>query len=491
MMSLPANLNSIAALALDRMLYGLAEGIALAGLLSLAMRLFPPKNSRTRFAVWFAALMVMAMLPLLGAAGMPAGHARAIASSAHSGGPSGPDAALFTIPAFWAESILVVWVALGMLGLLRVGAGLWHVHRLRRSCIAINPELLGPELQSAIAELKLSRRASILVSPGASVPAAVGFFRPVVIVPEWLAEESAAGELYYVLLHELAHLRRWDDWTNLAQKVVKAALFFHPGIWWIEGKLSLDREMACDEAVLSEAAEPRLYAQCLARVAEKSFLRRQMAMAQAAVDRMKHLSQRITRILSVNLSEDERRARSAPLWKPAVAMVVGAGVVSAAWTSQAPRLVGLADPAPSRTRAAAGSSSAGVVTEAAAREARRRTERQTGGGPVLTAAAGAKAHPAVMVPALYRSMRSDQQSRAAFSQKQKRSVRQNPRPIQAQYTPSESAPSERGEVLVTVVETQFVTSGQTAGAALWQISVVEVRWIVPEHHAKKEIPRKT
>lgn len=483
MMSLPANLNSIAALALDRMLYCLAEGTMLAALLSLAMHLFPPKNSRTRFAVWFSALMVVAMLPLLGAAGMPAGHARTIASSAYSGGPAGPDAALFTIPGFWAESILAVWVALALLGLLRVGAGLWHVHRLRQSCIAVNPELLGPELQSAIAQLKLSRRVSILVSRSASVPAAVGFFRPVVVVPEWLAEESAAGELQYVLLHELAHLRHWDDWTNLAQKIVKAALFFHPGIWWIERKLSLDREMACDEAVLSEVAEPRLYAQCLARVAEKSFLRRQMALAQAAVDRMKHLSQRITRILS-----HERRARSTRLWKPAVAMVMAAGVLSAVWTSQAPRLVRLADPAPNRTAAAGGSSSAGVVTDTAAREAQRPT-----GSPVLTAAIEAKAHPAVMVPAIYRPMQSDKQSTRAFPQERKRAphMRKNPEPIQAQYTPSETAPSERGEVLFAVVETQFVTSGQTAGAALWQISVVEVRWIVPKHHAKKEIPRKT
>jgi beta-lactamase regulating signal transducer with metallopeptidase domain len=35
-------------------------------------------------------------------------------------------------------------------------------------------------------------------------------------------------EIKVILLHELAHLRRWDDWTNLAQKIVKAVFFFHP-----------------------------------------------------------------------------------------------------------------------------------------------------------------------------------------------------------------------------------------------------------------------
>ena len=116
MMSLPANLNWMAAVALDRMLYCLVEGIALAALLSLAMRLFPPKTSRTRFAVWFSALIAVAVLPLLGVAGMTAGHARTIPTA-------GPGKALLTIPASWAESILAVWAALAFLGLLRVGAG--------------------------------------------------------------------------------------------------------------------------------------------------------------------------------------------------------------------------------------------------------------------------------------------------------------------------------------------------------------------------------
>src|SRR5262249_16917186 len=152
-------------------------------LLALAIRLFPPKNSRTRFAVWLAGLIVVAMLPLLSAAGIVVGHAQGVSHDTRS---------FLTIPASWAEGILAVWAAMAMLGLLRVAAGWWHVRRLRRSCVAINPELLGPQLQSVIAQLRRSRPVSILVSPSANVPAAVGFFEPIVVVPAWLAEESAA-----------------------------------------------------------------------------------------------------------------------------------------------------------------------------------------------------------------------------------------------------------------------------------------------------------
>src|SRR5262249_3390253 len=319
MTALPASWNSIAALALDRMLYCLAEGTVLAVLVSLALRLVPQKNSRTRFAAWFSALVAVAMLPLLGATRLWT----ITAGFGSVGQPVGTNHALLTIPATWAESILAVWVALALLGLLRVAAGLWQVSRMRRGCFTLNPDLLGPELNAAIVEAKRSRPVSILVSSSASVPSAIGFFRPAVVVPAWLVEEDAAGELQHVLLHELAHLQSWDDWTNLAQKVVKAALFFHPGSLWIEHKLSLDREMACDEEVLTRVSSPRLYAQSLARVAERSFLRRQMALAQAAVDRMKHLSQRITKILT--LGENRERQRATTLWKPAVAMVAVAG----------------------------------------------------------------------------------------------------------------------------------------------------------------------
>src|SRR5690348_18515301 len=48
------------------------------------------------------------------------------------------------------------------------------------------------------------------------------------VLPKWLIEETPAEELKYIILHEFEHLRRRDDWTNLAQQVVKALLFFVP-----------------------------------------------------------------------------------------------------------------------------------------------------------------------------------------------------------------------------------------------------------------------
>ncbi|HEU4413179.1 MAG TPA: M56 family metallopeptidase, partial [Candidatus Angelobacter sp.] len=168
-----------------------------------------------------------------------------------------------------------------------------------------------------------------------------------VVLPGWLLEETPAEELKYIVLHELAHLRRRDDWTNLAQQVVKAFLFFVPSVWWIERKLALEREMACDDAVLAHSGTPRGYAESLAHVAQRSFVRRQIALAQAAVSRMRQLTLRMAKIL------DPQRPQSGKLWKPAVPVVVVAAGLCAFSASQGPALIGFADEAPSSVATAA------------------------------------------------------------------------------------------------------------------------------------------
>ena len=156
---------------------------------------------------------------------------------------------------------------------------------------------------------------TLCVSDRLRVPTAIGFTKPLVVIPSWTMRELSAAELNTILLHELAHLRRRDDWTNLVQKILGALLFFHPAVWWIEKKLALEREMACDDLVLARTTSPRAYAECLVSLAEKSFLRRGLALAQAAVDRLRNVSLRVAQILDVN------RPRATRVWRPAPVLV--------------------------------------------------------------------------------------------------------------------------------------------------------------------------
>jgi bla regulator protein blaR1 len=317
-----ASIQSLAELAAGRMLNCMAEGIGIA-LFAWILLGIMRKNSGTRFAVWFLALLTIAALPVFGGLRPDQSHV-----TSHSG---------ITIPGSWASYLLAAWLILSAVGLARVSVGLWQVHRLRKSCVPVDPEELDPAVRATFEQFHSRRPVALCVSHQVRVPTAFGFSKPLVVIPSWVIEKLSPTELNTILLHELAHLRRWDDWTNLAQRILGALLFFHPAVWWIQKRLSLEREMACDDLVLAEAANPRTYAECLVALAENNCFRRGAALAQAAVSQLRHISLRLAQIL------DKDRPRTTRVWKPALAFLSGFTVISLTLSPYAPRLVSFAD----------------------------------------------------------------------------------------------------------------------------------------------------
>jgi beta-lactamase regulating signal transducer with metallopeptidase domain len=318
-------IHTIAQMSAERMLNCLVQGLLIALFAWIVLRIIGRRNSGTRFAVWFSALLAIAATPFLQIS---------LAASSHVTRGS----AAVTLPANWALYLFAAWATVAALGLARVTAGLWHVRQIRKNSCTVGTSELDPLLQATLAEFRVSRKVDLRVSDDLHVPTAVGFFQPAVIVPAWTLDELSPAELNTILLHELAHLRRWDDWTNLAQKFLRAIFFFHPAVVWVENRLSLEREMACDDLVLAQTSNPRAYAQCLVSLAEKNLiLRRGMALAQAAVGRMRQTTQRVLQIL------DARRPSGVRVWKPAPWLVGTFSVVCLVSTGHAPKLVAFGD----------------------------------------------------------------------------------------------------------------------------------------------------
>ena len=323
-MTAALNLAELARISAGTLLNCILEGIAIGLFAWITLQLIGRRNSSTRFAVWFSALLAIAALPILDVA----------ASSARAGNAG----SAITIPSSWALDIFLVWAMVAALALFRVGVGLWQLRKLRASCAPIDPATLDPSLRETLHAFQTIRPVTLCESRRVQVPTAIGFLKPLVVIPVWAMQELSTTEMNSILIHELAHLRRWDDWTNLAQQVLKALLFFHPAVWWIESKLALEREMACDDAVLDKIANPRGYAQCLVSIAEKSLMRRGLALAQAAVNRVRQTSLRVSQILDAN------RPGATRVWKPAVYSVAAFVGVCAISLSRAPELVAFEDP---------------------------------------------------------------------------------------------------------------------------------------------------
>lgn len=318
-------IHTIAQMSAERMLNCLVQGLLIALFAWIVLRIIGRRNSGTRFAVWFCALVAIAATPFLQIS---------LAGAAHVTRGS----AAVTLPTNWALYLFAAWATIAAVGLARVAAGLWNVRQVRKNSRVVESNELDPVLQATLTEFRSSRNVVLCASDDLHVPTAIGFFKPAVIVPAWALSELSPAELNTILLHELAHLRRWDDWTNLAQKVLRAVFFFHPAVLWVESRLSLEREMACDDLVLAQTSNPRAYAQCLVSLAEKNLiLRRGMALAQAAVGRMRQTTQRVLQIL------DARRPSGVRVWKPAPWLIGTFSVVCLVSAGSAPKLVAFGD----------------------------------------------------------------------------------------------------------------------------------------------------
>lgn len=344
--------QTLAQIFAERALNTAGAGIILAGLVTVLLRIVRRQNSGTRFAIWFSALLTLVAFPFVPGSFLLPVHLRVL-SVASQHGP-------LILSAGWASYLFAAWALGASFMLLRLGLGLWRVYAVRRDCSEVN--LTGLDSAGIFQVLKTrdpkSRRdVKLCISDDLAVPAAVGLFRPAIVFPTRLWPQLSAAEIEMIVRHELAHLCRWDDWTNLAQKFVKALFFFHPVVWWIENRLALEREMACDDMVLEQTGSPRLYASSLISFAEKLQSSRHLVLAQALVSRMHEMSARLAQIL------DAKRPVHSRLWKPALGLNAGLLVLVLAAIPYMPHFVAFENPsvAPAAPQVASAIGNEGMV----------------------------------------------------------------------------------------------------------------------------------
>jgi len=118
----------------------------------------------------------------------------------------------------------------------------------------------------ASVSMEIPASVSVRASPGLLEPGVVGWLRPILLVPEGIADRLTPRQLEAVLAHELCHIRRRDNLTSAIHMIVEAVFWFHPLVWWIGARLVEERERACDEGVLGLGNEPQVYAEAILNV---------------------------------------------------------------------------------------------------------------------------------------------------------------------------------------------------------------------------------
>lgn len=221
-------------------------------------------NGKTAAVAW---ANVGASLPAL-----PSGNTHSPPALGTSGaGTSTVVTARQTSPDWW------VWAAgAWALGGCVLGARLfWRnarfIWRLRQCCEVSDAGLLGV-FAACHAVMGIRWRIRLLATTAVSSPALYGLVRPRLLVPVTMIGRLAPEEWRFVFLHELAHLKRWDVTLHWAMSVLMVVHWFNPVVWLAFRRMRQDRELACDELVLSKARgeENERYGEAILKVLEYS-----------------------------------------------------------------------------------------------------------------------------------------------------------------------------------------------------------------------------
>ncbi|HEX7553117.1 MAG TPA: M56 family metallopeptidase [Geothrix sp.] len=157
--------------------------------------------------------------------------------------------------------------ALGVLLLSARFLGSWvRVQRLRRRSAEPVPAEWHLVVSRLCRELKLSRTVRLLQSAAVEVPTALGWLRPLILLPACALTGLAPLQLEAILAHELAHIRRGDFLVNLLQSLVEVLLFYHPAVWWLSSRIRAERELCCDDVAAELCGDPLLLARALAEL---------------------------------------------------------------------------------------------------------------------------------------------------------------------------------------------------------------------------------
>lgn len=264
---------------IDRILLnGLWQGAFVTAVAALVAWCLPQRQAATRYAVWLTALLALAALPVA-LVWRPDAAIPALPSAVVHGAMVVSNASAQTAAAggSWLAMLWLAGVVICSLRLaLSYGKIAWIVRRAEPA----------PRLGERV-----------LLSDDVTIPIAAGILRPAIVIPRQYAETLTAPSLRSIVLHERAHIRRFDILGNLVQRAIEAMLFFNPWVYLIGRQMVKEREAACDDWAVSTTRDADEYARCLSRVAEAAGRHHAPLLTPSAMGSGRTIVSRIARLL--------------------------------------------------------------------------------------------------------------------------------------------------------------------------------------------------
>ncbi len=195
-----------------------------------------------------------------------------------------------------APFIVLVWLLLFIMRSVRLMGSLVYIHRARHRFVYQPSEYWAGKVDELCEKLQLNRAVRLLESGYVKMPMVIGHLKPIILVPMGLIAGLPAGQVEAILLHELAHIRRYDYAVNFLQTITETIFCFNPGLLWMSSVLRDERENCCDDIALAQTKNKKEFVEALISFKEHALYGSRYQVAFPG--KKNHLLNRVSRIIS-------------------------------------------------------------------------------------------------------------------------------------------------------------------------------------------------
>lgn len=203
----------------------------------------------------------------------------------------------------YSSLIFTAWLLLFVFKSLKMAGGLLYIKRVRSYKVHEVPEEFKQKIELFARQIGIRRTVRLMQSELVKVPVAMGWLKPMILLPMGILLQLSPGQLDSILWHELAHIHRRDYLVNILQEMLETVFFFNPGLLWLSSLIRAEREACCDDMVLERTSRKANYLEallvCGARDNNRITLAMGIGSGDQLRDRLKRMVNQENRRLSV------------------------------------------------------------------------------------------------------------------------------------------------------------------------------------------------
>lgn len=153
--------------------------------------------------------------------------------------------------------LMSVWMIIVTALLINFIRSQWKIHRFLRHADKVPSSVFPMNFEDLKASIHVRKSVAIVQSPDVAVPSVWGVFHPSLILPNDFFRQYSKEQIRWIVLHELAHIRRHDVLVSIFQKMTQIIYFFHPAVWLANWMVNENKEYICDDLAIALSDAPR------------------------------------------------------------------------------------------------------------------------------------------------------------------------------------------------------------------------------------------